>query len=410
MKHLIAISGISLLAIATSLAQSYETGGRATGRRTQSVSTTSRIMGLGEDWLSYPTLDVSLNTQFQYNYQKFRNNGRSASLVNTTDLTTVFRFAPRLAIYSDITLDQINGPNPGENSWLEDEGVFSSNLFLQYSNQVVTIGGGQFTPNFGIANALAPGIYGGDFVGDYSFDDQLGFFAGWELGEEKIGRHIFNASVFTVDRTALSNSLFTRRGKTRSSDGGPGNTGSLDSFAVSYNGIDVPIFSKPILQYQLGFISQAPGEGKDARQYGYVAGLAAAIPLNSDAMDTTKSRYNALQPLVEYTHFDNWTGLDGASADYLTLGLQYFQGDWDVNVSTTLRDTRCVPSQTNEDDYLVQATIGYQLYGYQALGGNGQVSVGWSHRKDAGQESNMIGVQLSLGWDMLSRFQVFKGW
>ena len=32
MKHLIAISGISLLAIATSLAQSYETGGRATGR------------------------------------------------------------------------------------------------------------------------------------------------------------------------------------------------------------------------------------------------------------------------------------------------------------------------------------------------------------------------------------------
>ncbi len=410
MKYLATISSLSLLALATSFGQSYESGGRATGRRAESVSTASRVLGFGEDWLSYPTLDVSLNTQFQYDYQKFRMGPSSSNLVNTTDITTTLRFAPRLAIYSDITLDQINGPNPGSDSWLGEEGVFSSSLFLQYSNQVVTLGGGQFTPDFGIANALAPGIYGGDFVGDYSFDDQLGFFGGLEFGQEQIGRHFVNASVFTVDRTGLSNSLFTRRGKTQASAGGPGNTGSLDSFAISYNGMDVPIFSMPILQYQLGFISQAPGEGNTARQYGYVAGLAATIPFNRYALATTKSRYNALQPLIEYAHFDNWTGFDGAKADYLTLGLQYFQGDWDVNVSTTLRDTSGVPGQADEDDYLVQASIGYQLYGYQALGGNGQVSVGWSYRKDAGQESNMVGVQLSLGWDLLSRFQLMKGW
>ncbi len=92
------------------------------------------------------------------------------------------------------------------------------------------------------------------------------------------------------------------------------------------------------------------------------------------------------------------------------LGLEYFHGDWDLNVSTTLRDTSGVPGQADADDYLVQATIGYQLYGYQALGGNGQISVGWSYRRDGGEESNMLGVQLSLGWDILTRFQPFKGW
>jgi hypothetical protein len=410
MKKVLAVSGLSAAIVASGIAQSYESQGRATGRRAQSWFDASRVMGLGEDWLTYPTLDVSLNTQFQYSYQRFKSLGRSSNLVNTTDLTATLRFAPRLAVYSDFTFDQINGPNPGEDSWFGEEGIFSSSLFLQYSNQFVTLGGGQFTPNFGIANGLAPGIFGGDFVGDYSFDDQLGFFGALEFGREKYGRHIFNASVFAVDRTSLSNSVITPRGRTTAADGGPGNTGSLDSFTVSYNGIDVPIFGMPILQYELGFISQAPGEGDTGRQYGYVAGAAVTIPFNRDALATASNRYNALQPLVEYARFENWSGVNGATADYLTFGLEYFQGDWDLSVSTTLRNVDGIPSQQNADDYLIQASIGYQLYGYQALGGNGQISVGWSYRKDNGQDSNMVAVQLSLGWDILNRFQLFKGW
>ena len=396
---------------ATAHAQTYEADGRATGRRQSSwLDASSRIMGKGEDWLNYPTLDVSFNTQFQYGYQSFRPSGDSSNLVNTSDLTSTFRFAPRLAIYSDISLDQINGPNPGANSWLDEEGVFSSSLFVQYSNQFVTLGGGQFTPDFGIANALAPGIFGGDYVGDYSFDDQLGLFGGLEFGDERWGRHMLSGSLFAVDRTALSNSLITQRGKTTAADGGPGNTGDLDSFAISYNAQDVPIFSMPILQYQLGAISQAAGQDGNARQYGYVAGAAVTIPFDRDALTTASGRYNALQPLVEYAHFENWTGAEGATADYLTMGLEYFHGDWDLNLSSTLRNTSGVPKQADYDDYLVQATVGYQLYGYQALGGNGQVSAGWSYREDQGVESSLFAVQLTLGWDLLTRFQVLEGW
>ncbi|MGH7180097.1 MAG: hypothetical protein ACREJC_22155, partial [Tepidisphaeraceae bacterium] len=208
----------------------------------------------------------------------------------------------------------------------------------------------------------------------------------------------------------LSDSIITRRGQLDDSDGGPGNTGSLDSFSLSYNGIDVPICNMPILQYDLGYISQAAGDGDTGRQYGYVAGLAVTFPIDRDPMRTASSRYQAIQPLIEYAHFDNWTGADGATAEYLTLGLEYFYGDWDLNVSTTFRDTDGIPGQDNQNDYLVQATVSYQLYGYQALEGNGQIAFGYSYRRDGGEYSSTFGVQLTLGWDILKEFQMFKGW
>jgi hypothetical protein len=410
MKQLIFLLGVVLLA-STVLAQSYTNSqNRATGRHEQSWFDISRELGKGEDWLTYPTVDLSFNTQFQNDYQDFRSGGSSNNLVNTSDLSTTLWFAPRLAIYSDITLDQINGPDPGEDSWFEQEGIFSSNLFLQYSNEIITFGGGQFTPNFGIANALAPGIYGGDYVGDYSFDDQIGLFGAIDLGRELIGRHVFSGSVFMVDTTFLSDSTITKRGQTSLSDGGPGNTEDLSSFALQYNGIDVPIFDMPILQYDVGFISQAKGEGDEERQYGGVAGLALTIPLDGDPWRTASNQYQAIQPLVEYARFENWTGADDATADYLTIGIEYFYGDWDFNVSATLRDTDGITNEDDENDYLIQATVSYQLYGYQALEGNGQIGIAYSYRRDGGEYSNMVGVQLSLGWDLLNRFQLTKGW
>ena len=392
-------------------AQSYENAqGYATGRRQSSVGNISRALGKGEDWLVHPTVDFTFNTQFENDYGAFRNGPDSNNLFNTSDLSTTVRFAPRLVLFSDVTFDQLNPPDPGQDSWFGDQSLFSSNLFLQYSNQIVTVGGGQYTPDFGVANALAPGIYGADFVGDYSYDDQLGVFASLDLGFEQVGRHIFSGNLFTVDRTFLSNSVINSRGRTTAADGGAGNNGSLDSFALAYNGIDVPIFDRPILQYSFGFISQgAPDSPDAARQQGYVAGAAITIPLDDSALRTAQSKYKALQPLIEYAHFEDWDGTEGASSDFLTLGLEYFSGDWDLNVSTTFRDVDNSPDDAG-NDYLVQATVGYQLYGYQAFGGNGQIAAGWSYRRDGGVYSNTIGLQLSLSWDFLNEFQLLKGW
>ena len=99
----------------------------------------------------------------------YRNN-----LVNTSDLSIDLKFAPRLVIFTDIVIDQVNGPNPGEDSWFEGEGLWVDDLFMQWSDQMLTFGGGIFTPNFGIANALAPGLFGGDFVGEVTLVEPMG--------------------------------------------------------------------------------------------------------------------------------------------------------------------------------------------------------------------------------------------
>ena len=409
--HTFIVAGLaSGLLASKAAAQMYQDAqGRSTPRREASFLDIGRIMGEGEDWLDYPVFDLSFNTQFEYDFTHFNGNGHSNNLVNTSDLSFTLLFAPRLALFSDMTLDQINGPNPGQDSWLEGEGIFSSDLFLQYSDQFFTLGGGQFTPNFGIANALAPGVYGGDFVGDYSFDDQIGLFTSLDFGREQIGRHIFSASLFMVDTSFLSKSIITSNGGTSRSDGGPGNSGSLESFTLTYDGVDVPICDMPILQYQLGFISQAEGEGDTGRQYGFVAGAAITIPLDRNPYATVANRYQAIQPLIEYAHFENWTGVDGATADYFTAGVDYFYGDWDFSMAGTTRSIEGLGAG-DADDYMITAAVGYQLYGYQALGGNGQVSFGWAYSEQGRQDQHVFGIVLSLGWDMFNDFQIFRGW
>jgi hypothetical protein len=390
-------------------AQVYESGGRSTPRRQASWLDLSLMMGDGEDWLDHPTIDLSFNTQFQNDYSAIKNSPDSNKLVNTSDLAATLKFAPRLAIFTDIVLDQVNGPDPGDNSWFEGEGLWVDDLFMQWSDQALTLVGGIFTPNFGIANALAPGIYGGDFVCDYSFDDQVGFFGSIDVGMEQVGRHIFSGSLFMQDTSFFSNSIITKRGPVTRADGGPANTNSLESFSLTYDGIDVPIWDLPILQYQLGVISQAAGEGDTGRQIGVVGGIAVTIPIDRDPLATASNRYQALQPLLEIAHFDNWTCIDDATADFYTFGAQYWYGDWNLSASGTIRDFD-MPSMDDENDFLVQASVGYQLYGYQAFGGNGQVSFGWSYQENAGQDEHIFGVVLSLGWDMFQDFQLFRGW
>jgi hypothetical protein len=406
---LLIVAAAALLCSDFAAAQLYESGGYRTSRRPASWLDLSLLMGEGEDWLDHPTFDLSFNTQFQLDYTALVNGPDSFNLVNTSDLSMDLKFAPRLAIFTDIVLDQVNGPDPGDNSWLEGEGLWVDDVFLQWSDQTFTLGGGIFTPNFGIANALAPGVYGGDFVGDYSFDDQVGFFGSIDLGREQIGRHIISSSLFMQDTSFFSNSLITHRGPVKLSDGGPGNTNSLESFTVTYDGIDVPIFDLPILQYQIGMISQAAGQGDTGRQLGVVGGIAVTIPLDRDPLATASNRYQALQPLIEITHFENWQGVDDSTADFYTFGASYWLGDWNFSASGTMRDVS-VPSAADQDDFLIQASIGYQLYGYQALEGNGQVAFGWSYQEIGGVDQHVFGVVLSLGWDTFQNLQVFRGW
>ena len=122
-----------------------------------------------------------------------------------------------LSLYVHAVIEPMIDQTPGEDRFFEDHGIFIEDLYLQYEANLGAVGanvlgarvwGGKFTPGFGIAWDLAPGIYGTDFAGDgYEFSERWGFGGAFTLSGDRIGAHTISASTFFVDTTPLSESL-----------------------------------------------------------------------------------------------------------------------------------------------------------------------------------------------------------
>jgi hypothetical protein len=85
-------------------------------------------------------------------------------------------------------------------------------LYAEFDFEPATIRAGKFNPIFGLATAVLDGISATDLVGNYDNDERWGGqatvdFEAWGLNQS------LTASAFTTDRTVLSESLFTNRGR-----------------------------------------------------------------------------------------------------------------------------------------------------------------------------------------------------
>jgi hypothetical protein len=102
----------------------------------------------------------------------------------------------------------------------------------------------------------------------------------------------------------------TRRNKTRQGDGGPGNTGGLNSFALALDGTAFPwaIGSR----YHVSAVHQGQGNAGGDDEQRFAAAVEYAIRLNDELSVT---------PLIEWVDFHDADGSDGTDRDYLTAGL-----------------------------------------------------------------------------------------
>ena len=79
---------------------------------------------------------------------------------------------------------------------------------------------GKFNPSFGHASDDTAGFFADTLAGDYELTEQLG----GALSYTANNGGVLNLALFFADNTALSRSFGTNRGRTRTSDGGVGNT------------------------------------------------------------------------------------------------------------------------------------------------------------------------------------------
>lgn len=333
---------------------------------------------------------VSFEVQNDWTYKSDDPGNELNDLFTKTEPTLIMHFMKGLSLTAHGVLEPVRDPEPGEDRYFGDEGLYLQDLFLNYNWNSLSLTGGKFTPNFGRAWEIAPGIYGKDFVEDYELAERIGVGASYEFDLRKFGKHRLSASTFFLDTSIFSESAITNRGRTRVEDGGPSNTESLESFAVALDGGNFPetvlgdVFpgESPVkgLTYQLAFVSQAAGDGNESRENGLAASIAHKFPVG---------KMIELKPLLEYTYFFDADGVDGQDRYYLTAATTaVYQKNWNVALSYTRRET--MPSSGDDvGDNLFQVSAGYAFdFG---LG----VDVGWRYTDESDVASHTLGMLLT---------------
>ncbi|WP_309086368.1 hypothetical protein [Chelativorans sp.] len=296
----------------------------------------------------------------------------------TVGLTPIF------SINAGLTLEAVEDPGPFEDRHFGDMGLYVDTLNLQADLGKFSVVAGKFGPGFGTAWDITPGVYGTDFAEDYELSEQFGLGLAYTFETAGHGTHTLGANVFFADTTALSESVFTRRGRLDVIDGGAGNTEELDNFSVTLDGKDFPGLSG--FSYHLGYRHLSAGLGDPEDENGFAAGLAQSLDLGNGA---------SLALNGEVAYFSNYGGsLDDAL--YVTSGLALASGPWHGEIAGTIRKFD-FDGGDDQTDYLAQVSGGYTF-------DNGvDVSLGYGFAREAEIDTHALGVRLTKSFEFSTR-------
>ncbi|MCF8495773.1 MAG: hypothetical protein K9G62_03800 [Alphaproteobacteria bacterium] len=269
-----------------------------------------------------------------------------------------------LAVETGLVLEPVQDTDAGDNTVLDNEGLFAEQLFVSWTDDAYRLVAGKFNPAFGMAWDLTPGIWGNDFAEDYETTEKVGFGGSVTVGDEQSGEHTLSAATFFAETSFLSDSLATRRGPVDKSDGGVSNTEDFSSYTLALDSA-APLGVKGLTTHA-GFRSQAAGDADIGaeRESAYALGVNYTFPL-AEGVETVL--------LAEWAGIRNLDGTDD-DVDYLTgsAALEIYER-WNVVLSHTNRDMD-VRGGADADDRLSQLSAGYAFengltldLGYRAL-------------------------------------------
>lgn len=295
------------------------------------------------------------------------------------------RFTEALSIESSLVFEPVQDPDPGDDRFLDDHGLYAQEIYLNYETGRFAAYAGKFNPSFGTAWDLAPGVYGTDLAEDYEIAERIGAggalkFGGDGLGGDGFGEHQLSVNGFFADTSFLSDSAITRRGELDLSDGGPSNTEDLSSLSATLDGTGIP--GVPV-GYHLGVQLQEGGPGTPEDQVGYVAGLNGSYALSETV---------TLEPLLENAYFEGFGGAD-ETRNYLTAGASLLYGPWNLALSYTNRHIEPRGGSDVNDDQ-VQLSAGY------AFANGITLDAGYKYTEDAGTDAHVVGMVATWSFDV----------
>lgn len=306
-------------------------------------------------------------------------------------------FGRFLTVNGLVRLQQVRDQRTG--GVFVDEALYVQRLFAVINVSPLHFYGGKIHPRFGIGWWATPGLYGTDFDEDYELVDKIGVGIRWDIN--MFGRHRFTAEAFQADTSFLSNSLiqdapFGSPGLKRPSplylaEGGPSNTGALESFAFALSGrrvVDIEGFG-----YNIGWVKQKASPYNVRDEYSWVVSTNWLFIINDHVL---------LQPMAEFASISGQGGND-RDVDYATVAAQLRLGDyWTLAVHTTQRYVRDFAMNNYYTDWLVGAAVAYDLGQWKDrapwLEGL-SVIAGFRQNRIFGVEAQSVGLQIKYAVD-----------
>ncbi len=287
-------------------------------------------------------------------------------------------FGSGFSLNTELVFEPVLDRGAGEDRFFGDHGLFAEQLYGQYKFGRTLLLAGKYNPAFGWAWERAPGPYGRQLAQDYQLTERVGFSFAQQLGPTAVGDLSVTAGIFTADRSALSQSLFTQRGRLTSADGGASNTDGLESYAVTLDG-QTP-FGFGGVGWHLAYRFQKRGRAAEDvdDEHGYVATLYGQHKFDDIGLEW----------LGEYVYLDNaYASAD--TARYWTLAAKViFQERYNVALSFT-KLNRDVVGGADLDDHLFQASAGVKTFG------DWWMDLGYRHTRLEASDAHTIGLWLT---------------
>ena len=269
----------------------------------------------------------------------------------------------------------------GESRTFQDHGLVVEALTLDYELDDLHLYAGKFGPHSSLAYDAAPGVYGTDMSEDTTeIAEMVGAGFAYGFGDEA-RRYTLTGSVFTADTSDLSDSIGKKRGRTSEEDGGPGNTGSMESFAVA---LDIEqeglLLHLGAVQMTTDYLVDDDGERDEAGADDEVRAVAAAEFAVAEN----------LTALLEYVHFSNFEGVKDIDAKVFTAGAMLeFEDGWYAAASYTARDPEEAPTDAQ-----------FQVSGGYVFANGLELSAGWKWVEEDNVQSRILGLFATHTWEL----------
>jgi hypothetical protein len=262
-----------------------------------------------------------------------------------------------------------------------DTSLLIEELKMQYEDGDMKVFFGKYNPTYGTAhkNEKRIGVFSLDITKDYQIREKLGvgITALLESGDLSINS-------FFNDTTSLSGSI-NGRNKEDSKNGLAGNTNSLSSYTITFEGGD--LFGVKDLFYNVGYRSLSVSQGNAIlareRETGYVVGAEYSYKLG----------YNSsLIPMFEWSKISNFTGEKNRDANHLIAALIAKYSGWNISFSHIIRDIDQKQRNYNLNDKQTQISVGYKFVN------NISIDVSRASMKENNQTFGLFGLLISYDY------------